>query len=479
MIVESAKRTLINVFGTRKVSNWSRIGFLVSFLLCVAVGIGIVSSANPFLGVGLLLLGGLFALSVARPIIGGLSIVLSSPLNVFAWDGLGFNVRLCGLFTVATLLGISLQLLLGRRKFLRTALDWPILVFWLVLAVTLQINGGNRFGYVLLLVFGYMAVMYFVLVNILRDERTVRVAVDLLVLIGDVVAGVGFLQVAGQYLGLQGEFFRAIHFDVIEFGRPMGTFTDPGWFGIYTMFVFLLLLSLVSNQSGWRRSFFSASLVIQIVAIILSSARAAWVGALVGIFIFILMQRGHKRRSSIRTALYLLFSIFIIVFVWGQLSPNTFGSFVERLIGVDVQSSAQSRILVTQMTLDALDQKLLFGYGLGSWENPLLDEKVRMGPTMVISLIHDAGIMGLVSWVWLLITLFTPLIVNAWHTKITSISPYNDGILLGLLGIFISFQFSSGYNYEWFWVAIAFGGAVAEVSKKLPRRNHTHTPVIV
>lgn len=471
MIGKSAKRELTNVFGTRKVSNWTRIGFLVSFLLSVAVSIGIVSSANPFVGVGLLLLGGFIALSVAQPTIGGLFIILSSPLDVLAWNVLDFHLRPFELFTIATLLGLLLQVSQHRRKFFRTALDWPILAFWLSLAVTLLINGGNRFGSIMLVIYGILALEYFVLVNVLQDQWTLKKAIYTLVMIGDVVAVTGFLQVANYYLGLQVDFLRGVHYMIVEWGRPMGTFTDPGLYGMYAMFVFLLLLPLLSSQNQRRRSFFVVSLIIQIVAIFLSFARVAWIGALVGLLIFTLTQRGFGRKSSVRTMLYVLFFISIVLFVWGRLSSQTFTEFVDRMMGIDREGSFLVRVQLSAITLDKIVQKPIFGYGIGSWGSPLLDERVLMGPNMFISIMYDAGIFGLVSLLWLLIALLKPLITNAWRPKVASISPSNNGIFLGLSGMLISFLATAAYNYNWFWVILALGVSVARVSKELSRMD--------
>lgn len=421
------------------------------------------------LGIGVMLLIMLLCLCTARPIIGGLFIIISSPLNVLTWNGLGFNVRLYELFTLATLLGLVLQVLLRRRTLSVTNLQRSIIMFCFILGFTLAHNGGNKYGYVLILSFSFLAVMYFVITNNIENKTTLIKYFSAIILIGDIIAGLGLLQVAGQYLGLQSNVFHTVHYTIVEVGRPMGTFTDPGWFGIYTMFIFLLILPLLSSHSGWRRIYFWASLFIQIVAIFLSFARAAWVGAILAVIIYSLMpnRTTHKQKTSKKRLLYVLFSIFIILFLWRQFSSNTFVSIINRMTGVDLDNSIKSRIFLTQITLEAVRQKIIFGHGIGSWESELLSDKVRMGPNMFISIMYDAGLLGLVSLLWLLIALLSPLITEAWHPKNGLLAPYTRGILLGILGILISFQFTSGYNYEWFWVVIALGGGTVKLFKNV------------
>jgi hypothetical protein len=342
-------------------------------------------------------------------------------------------------------------------------------MFCFILGFTLALNGGNQYGHVLVLSFSFLAVMYFVLTNNIENETTLKKYFNAIVLIGDIVAGLGILQVAGQYLGLQSNFFRTIQYEVVEVGRPVGTFTDPGWFGIYAMFVFLSILPLLSSQFGWRRIYFSASLFIQIVAILLSFTRAAWIGAILAVIIYSLMphRTTQKQKTPKKRLFYVLLSIFIILYLGRQLSPNTFVSFKNRIAGVDAASSIKSRIILTQITFEGVRNKLLFGHGIGSWESELLSDKVRMGPNMFISVMYDAGLLGLVSLLWLLIGLLVPLITEAWHPKNGLLAPYTRGILLGILGILVSFQFSSGYNNEWFWVAIALGGGTTKLFKKV------------
>ena len=196
--------------------------------------------------------------------------------------------------------------------------------------------------------------------------------------------------------------------------RLKSTFTHPNIFAFYlvsllALTMFMLQSSLVS-LSPRVRSWFVLYLPVTIILIALTGTRSAWVGAAILIVIYASIA---DRRYLL--CLLLIPLVFYIPGVEERLVDLGTGNVNYRYATLN---SYAWRKLIWQQTLDWFmdNPSLLLGYGLGSFRYYLpaffFNAAVEGGTdphNVYVQIFFEMGIFGLVTFLWLIASLFIKL----------------------------------------------------------------------
>lgn len=90
--------------------------------------------------------------------------------------------------------------------------------------------------------------------------------------------------------------------------RPGGTLGNPIFFGAYLIMVIPFTLARLVEARSWRRAGWGVTLVLQLVALLVTQSRGPWVGALVGLTLFaaLMLWPTHRRLMLVGTAVGIL-----------------------------------------------------------------------------------------------------------------------------------------------------------------------------
>ena len=187
------------------------------------------------------------------------------------------------------------------------------------------------------------------------------------------------------------------------FFKTTGLFTNPGPFGCYLSFALAALLPCIIYKYG---SFTKPQIILSVIVVllllyglILSDSRAAYLAAIVTVVICLYLRfRSRIRIKRIHIGmLLLLFSG--IMFVLYMHRP----------------SSAQARLGIWKITVQAVGRKPVLGYGTDSFQRTYMlkqadyltdaDEEMRCNAVEVktafnvpLELLYEQGIIGLLLW---------------------------------------------------------------------------------
>ncbi|MFH1336116.1 MAG: O-antigen ligase family protein [Candidatus Zixiibacteriota bacterium] len=246
-------------------------------------------------------------------------------------------------------------LISGKWKFIHTPLNIPILLY-LATQIISVIFSPSKVHSLLALKEEWLLLLFFLLVNNIREEGKIRKLVSILIMVSCVV---GLYAVWQHYSGM--DLYR--HKLLEPKGGvfiSLGLFDHHLTFGGYYMLVFLLAsaIALSYKGGGIRRILDIISPGILGLSLIFSYARSAWLGAVTGMLIFGFLQ-GKK--------FALLFTLGIIalclaVFV---IEPTSWDRIKE--ISLSKDKTESTRIRLWQTSLNMIKDKPIWGIGLGNF----------------------------------------------------------------------------------------------------------------
>ena len=195
--------------------------------------------------------------------------------------GLGLAVRPYQLLGALTLLAVAVQFLAGRKVVTLPKMRWydglPI-VFALGGFVSALAASNKGSSLKQAIVAASFVALYFLVRLYIQSLDDLKRITPFFLSSGCVVAVYAIWQNARFAFG-------KTSFEVMA-GRPNGTFTEPDWLGIYLVFLFSIILTIIYYQNKKNKSnrillVTSYLLLITIlVALILTVSRSAWLGAL-------------------------------------------------------------------------------------------------------------------------------------------------------------------------------------------------------
>lgn len=244
--------------------------------------------------------------------------------------------------------------------------------------------------------------------------------------------------------------------------KVAGTFFEANILGSFQAAILTLGFSLgVFGSFALRvRLLLLAGTAVSALALFLSLTRAAWVGALVGLLVVLLLY-GHlayrETRRSFVPPLRRFVAVLLIVLGVGV------GMAFLADDGVRRQAFATDtwhyRLQRYEAALQETRESPLFGHGTNSYGQRHLDPSTGYAadylPGLGIATLYDTGVVGLTSLVAVGVLLIRGLIVSARRVR----NPLERATRLGLLGaamaLAVSYQFTNAFWFGFNWLALA------------------------
>ena len=314
-----------------------------------------------------------------------------------------------------------------------------------------------------LLVLLFWCVRYFV-----KTSKEWKRLLNIFLLSSVVEALIGFWQVFAFYLqkttGIVMRWGEVFHAQILQFGRPYGTFVEADWYGAFMAIPLMMSIILMAGAgSKKQRLVYGALSIIFGIAVIISGVRAAWIAVIVASVIGLVILRGThssrmvtngtrishprpllvKERGTTTSPLiyspsdtvgrqggktpHLLYREYwhlvglgsvcavVIVVLLAMASPAWVGQIGERFISMFNPSvwAHEPRVATTQKAFELIAKSPIIGHGPGSYKvlgivpdiDPSQYEYYGVYPYLTnyfLTILHDSGIIGFVVFVWLL-----------------------------------------------------------------------------
>jgi tetratricopeptide (TPR) repeat protein len=301
-----------------------------------------------------------------------------------------------------------------------SALNIAVLAFTLAVGVAdlLGVNPYRSFwsnyermeGFITII---HLALYYFIVKCLLRDQRDWRVLMSLIFAVGVVVSLLSFFSSYNKDLSHTNV---AIARYIAEYGtRPPGTLGNPAFLASY-----LLLSSFIGpviffeSRNLYIKWALLIGFVINFIAIYYSATRGAIIAAFVGLLIlitFMISRFGKDRKYLVRSYVWPIIGIFvlsgILIYILGRVDLIGKNLTVERFLNIYSDPSSQTRINVWRMAFEGFKVKPILGWGqenfVGIYSvNPLklVDTQIWLdrAHNIVIDWLINAGLLGLLSY---------------------------------------------------------------------------------
>ncbi|MBI4127670.1 MAG: O-antigen ligase family protein [Parcubacteria group bacterium] len=319
-----------------------------------------------------------------------------------------------------------------------------------------------------------LALLTWVLVAIIRTERDLQLIWNALLFVGAIEVFVGLWQVVGAYLITQGTFLfhgEVFHSDIIPYGRPYGTFVEPDWFGAFTMlYLFLLVPSFIFARNWFARIAIAGMAVLTLIANFLSAVRASWIGLAVAVpFLLVLLAR-RLRFNLIAVIMAGLLGLLGTFGFLSLVSPSLGHAVVSRVTTLfDERTVSDSpRLITSQDAWENFLTRPIFGNGVGSYKVlgvvpfvSVWEAGEAFIPSLPVTILHDTGIVGFIIFVITAI-LFIQYLARAFRRTTDARSfVILASLASGLLALFFSYIFTTGFwiAFTWFVVGLTIAQA--------------------
>lgn len=258
------------------------------------------------------------------------------------------------------------------------------------------------------------------------------------------------------------------HIATLGFPRPQSIFSEPDWLGYQAMcgFLYFFVLHYCYHPKDVV-SFFK--FFICGIAMILSFARAAWVGAAICVILFLMFFPNRKAKLYlIKDIIFIVLLLMPVVFVLYQTSPRA-TAIINRLTvsnwNENDGGAAGSRLSSLNVMFYFIKLHVFTGNGSGSMNyisnNPELLASLginysinagRGNANLFVTNLFDVGIVGSIFLVSYLVLIFKKLFRNF---SLKNINSSTKCLMLVFVGALIDFQFNNGIRLASFWILIA------------------------
>ncbi|MBP9770791.1 O-antigen ligase family protein [Candidatus Gracilibacteria bacterium] len=233
--------------------------------------------------------------------------------------------------------------------------------------------------------------------------------------------------------------------------RIFGTIGQPDFLASYLLITlpFCFFNWSEETQSSNKKYFWFTSSLLILLTIILTTSRSAILGLIAGLILFSIIK-GQKKLLLIPAALCLI-TIFLNIFSSTlQIEKDIFLS--RFLIHGETFKSAEIRLKIWPKTIKEIISKPLLGYGPETLSEvfPQFDkEKVDRAHNEILDTAFSSGILGLISYMGLLLSIFIICIKNRKNNLLLA-------SLISLVSLFITnmFSFSTTAHYVFWWLII-------------------------
>jgi O-antigen ligase/tetratricopeptide (TPR) repeat protein len=371
------------------------------------------------------------------------------------------------------------------RKFSLKYFVWPLL--WLIfggVSLFFSINPANSYyglsdrqqGYRSLVFYvWFFFLMVYNLATAFDFKKRLNHLVWAVIISASVSSLYGLLQIMGIDFLYWSEAPAVTH-------RITSTLGQPNLLGSYLLLVIpFSLLAMFYFTAVWKKILLLLLSIIQILCLIFTSSRAAWLGMLVVfiLFCFWLWRKYLKKMSRVIRVRILLAFLGVVVLVGMAFSRSGYLLNRMRTIADIRHGSIGARMYFWEGSWKSFQEKPLLGYGLENQSEEItkyyepnwatvgtVNATTNRAHNIILDMLLTSGLVGLVLYIGLLVWAFRLVKKNIRQGGESGI--WSQAICWGLIGYLISllFGFEIVTTAVYFWLFLAIIVAVNIVNKE-------------
>jgi len=315
------------------------------------------------------------------------------------------------------------------------------------------------------LVFFYVPfALLFVLVSRVRWSTMLAVrCLAVLVVLGLVFAGIGFVEFATKHLVLSSNALDANSYQ--SYFRVSSLFFDPNIYGRFLAVVMVMVTAVVLwSRSSSRILICSAVLAVLLAGIVLSLSQSSLGALLAGLVVLAAIRWGPKPIAFIVGGL-LVVAVAAVLFLPGA-------SGVELGSG-KLNKSSSGRVDLVEGGLELWRDRPVWGWGSGSFSEQFRDQKkasrtraANASHTIPVTVAAEQGIIGLLVYLGLLLTAFARLFKDAFT------SPVRAAVAAAFTTVVVhTLLYAAFLEDPLTWVLLGAGAALAWQLQPSPRER--------
>ncbi len=365
-----------------------------------------VTALGMILGVLTVFIDPLYYVAAAVALIGALVIFRYPEIGVVAWIVL---IPLVGFFEhssiiLACVVGMTdvsylIKLIRGKRSFGMRLIDYPILLFAVLYLLGGIFSEGGVPSFYSALMYVVFLSGYFLVFNLIRTREWVKRCVVAGIFSGTAACLFGIIQIFTGTL-------NSSWLDIETFSnigtRIVSTFENPNVFAEYLLLLIPFAVAfLIRKGSVQAKLLYGLALAVMLVCLVFTWSRGAWLGLLVGMFLFFVIL---SKKSLIG-----IIGVVLVSPLLSWLVPN---AVTERFLSIGnlAESSISYRISAWYGVLELLNKTWWCGIGVGSAAFDAVYPSVALAGTgaikhahsIYLQLLAELGIPGLLVFVLIL-----------------------------------------------------------------------------
>lgn len=377
-------------------------------------------------------------MEIALKLIGGIvafAVIMKSPLwglytLIIAIPFLPNEAML--IFTAIVVFSFIVKTIItGDTNFVSDPVTTPLTAFVLVQIITAIISVSPILSMQNLVVSLVSLALYFVIVNTIKTKEELDRAIKIFIITAFFMSCYGI----SQYftLGTTSKAWVDVNLNPDLKTRVVGTFGNPNVFAEYLEHILPTAIALVFAYRKWMNkaivTFFAA---VMFLCLILTSSRGAWLGFVAAMLLFVILK---------------LFK-YIPIFIAGgiliiPLAPRVILQRINTIGNVQDTSNAY-RLYIWEGTINMIKDFWITGVGYGYWafrntfyEYSIKGSKAWHSHNMYLEIMAEMGIFGVLTFGWVIISLFFHGIKFILKTKDRYLSYVSAGLLAGFLSIMV------------------------------------------
>lgn len=384
-------------------------------------------------------------------------LMVASALNRYTVEIYGLSMKAEHIVVLLLATMILTQIAISRGR--KLVLDAPgkLIIVYAVLSFFSSVLNDPEYSLRFAGLVSLVTLSYLVTINLVVDRGSLETAYNTYVWLTVFEAAFGIVCVMVYYtIGLNLGIQIGYHSRMGWLSSPYGSFWESNIFGQYSLIGALMLLAWLTysdHRPGIAKIAFGV--FVTLVALLLSLARAAWIGFIAGVLILVIC-RIHSGRGLTFANLVVMFlgasiTIMVLKMVLKAILPGGIGtSKVGELVlarfatfkDIFSDPTLASRLFNYRIAFRFWTKQPLFGWGSGGFA-PLFSALYSTGTpwvgNWVIQALFDTGAIGLC----VIMIIFVRVVYNAFRSLRYARDPILGRILLSLLVSFLGFLIAS------------------------------------
>ena len=368
------------------------------------------------------------------------------------------------------LLGWALKFISNKKPFwVKSYLDKPVLIYLAAILIAAFFT-QNRIHSIISIKDEWLYLLFFLMVNNVEEKGFAKKLINIIIVISALVA----LYAMWQHYTGHDYYHGRILYPISDTGkfRSVGNFSIPLTYGFYAMVVSLLSFCLAfSEEDKTKRIFYLLCSFLCATGNLFSGTRGTMIAQIFGFAIFFLFSPNRVRKKGIPMVLIYFILMFFI-------DPDIFVR-MNRITQAEDVASMDIRTVIWSTSFRIFLDHPIAGIGFGSF-NQFYEHYLRV-PSQIFGHAHNdllnvavnAGIIGLIPFVWLWMTIWRNLKKKFDQTK----DKYTKSMLKAGLVVASAYLVAALFQCYYFdaidFMILFFVLAQAEVSDKICRSKRT------